>query len=281
MAAALSDIIDILDKLAPPFLAEEWDNCGLQLGDPSWPVTRIWVALDPTLQVIEAASAQKVNLLITHHPLIFKPLRSLEFNTPLGAVIHRATRNNLAIFAAHTNLDSATGGLNDMLARRLGLEDLKPLVTGQDVNRGQHANHAVMSQEHQPGLGRVACLAKAMDLRSFARQIKKKMGLKTIKFAGDPHLMVKKAALCTGSGSSLLENFFASGAQAYISGDIRYHDARDVEAARLGVIDIGHFSSESFITEDLAARLDTILAESGFDVVVEACNIEKDPFEVL
>jgi dinuclear metal center YbgI/SA1388 family protein len=268
MAHILSDIIDILDKLAPPFLAEEWDNCGLQLGDPSWSVNKIWVALDPTLQVVEAASAQKVNLLITHHPLIFKPLRSLQFNTPLGAVINLATRKNLAIFAAHTNLDSAEGGLNDVLARRLGLQDLKPLVAGKEA-------------EHRPGIGRVGHLAKAMDLKSFAWAIKKKMGLETIKFAGDPQLVVKQAALCTGSGSSLLENFFSSGAQAYISGDIRYHDARDVEAAQLGIIDIGHFSSESFIAEDLAARLDTILAETGLDVVVEACNIEKDPFEIL
>lgn len=281
MATALSDIIDILDNLAPPFLAEEWDNCGLQLGDASWSVTKIWVALDPTLQVVEAACEQKVNLLITHHPLIFKPLRSLEFNTALGAVINLATRRNLAIFAAHTNLDSAKGGLNDMLARRLGLKDLKPLVAGKEVKRYRYDNYPLMSREHQPGIGRVGHLAKAMNLKSFARAIKKEMGLKTIKFAGDPHLAVQKVALCTGSGSSLLEAFFASGAQAYISGDIRYHDARDVEAAKLGIIDIGHFSSESFIAEDLAARLGTILAESGLDVVVEACNIEKDPFELL
>ena len=281
MTHALADIIDILDNLAPPFLAEEWDNCGLQLGDPSWLVTKIWVALDPSLEVVEAASAQKVNLLITHHPLIFKPLRSLEFNTPLGAVINLATRRNLAIFSAHTNLDSAKGGLNDMLARRLGLKDLKPLVAGKEVNRYRYDNYPLMSREHQPGIGRVGRLAKAMNLKSFARAIKREMGLKTIKFAGDPHLMVKKVALCTGSGSSLLENFFASGAQAYISGDIRYHDARDVEATKLGIIDIGHFSSERFIAEDLAARLDTILAESGLDVVVEACDIEKDPFEIL
>ena len=123
MAHTLSDIIQILDNLAPPFLAEEWDNCGLQLGDPGWSVTKIWVALDPTLQVVEAACDQKVDLLITHHPLIFKPLKSIEFHTPLGAVLNMATRQNLAIFSAHTNLDSATGGLNDILARRIGLKN--------------------------------------------------------------------------------------------------------------------------------------------------------------
>jgi dinuclear metal center YbgI/SA1388 family protein len=281
MAPKLSDIIHILDNLAPPFLAEEWDNCGLQLGDPAWSVTKIWVALDPTLQVVEAACAQKVDLLITHHPLIFKPLKSIEFQTPLGAILNLATRQNLAIFAAHTNLDSAAGGLNDILARRIGLKDLKPLVAGKEIKRYQYDNYPLISREHRPGIGRIGYLGKAMDLKSFARMIKKEMGLKRLKFAGDPRLMIKKAAVCTGSGSSLLANFFASGAQAYISGDIRYHDARDVEAAKLGVIDIGHFSSECFIAAELAARLSTIFVESGIEVTVEACEIEKDPFEVL
>jgi len=281
MALTLSDIIQILDDLAPPSLAEEWDNCGLQLGDFAWPVTKIWVALDPTLQVVEAACDQKVDLLITHHPLIFKPLKSIEFHTPLGAVVNLATRHNLAIFSAHTNLDSAAGGLNDILARRVGLKDLKPLVAGNEITRDQYDNHPLISGEHKTGIGRVGSLGKAMDLKSFARMIKKQMGLNRIKFAGDPRLTIKKAAVCTGSGSSLLANFFASGAQAYISGDMRYHDARDVEAANRGVIDIGHFASECFIAEELAARLSTIFIESGIEVTVEACDLEKDPFEVL
>ena len=281
MALTLSDIIQILDDLAPPSLAEEWDNCGLQLGDFAWPVTKIWVALDPTLQVVAAACDQKVDLLITHHPLIFKPLKSIEFHTPLGAVVNLATRQNLAIFTAHTNLDSAAGGLNDILARRVGLKDLKPLVAGKEIKRYQYDNYPLISGEHKTGIGRVGSLGKAMDLKLFARMIKKQMGLNRIKFAGDPHLKIKKAAVCTGSGSSLLANFFASGAQAYISGDMRYHDARDVEAANLGVIDIGHFASECFIAEELAARLSTIFVESGIEVTVEACDLEKDPFEVL
>jgi dinuclear metal center YbgI/SA1388 family protein len=281
MAPTLSEIIQILDDLAPPFLAEEWDNCGLQLGDPAWPITKIWVALDPTLQVVEAACDQKVDLLVTHHPLIFKPLKSIEFHTPLGAVLNLATRKSLAIFAAHTNLDSAAGGLNDILARRIGLKDLKPLIAGKEITRYQYDNYPLISGGHRPGIGRVGYLAKAVDLKSFARKIKKEMGLKKIKFAGDPHLKIEKAAVCTGSGSSLLGDFFTSGAQAYISGDMRYHDARDVEAANLGVIDIGHFSSESFIAEELAARLSTIFAESGIEVTVEACDIEKEPFQIL
>ena len=274
MAHLLSDIIDILDRLAPPSLAEEWDNCGLQLGDLSWSVSKIWIALDPTLAVVEAACDRKIDLLVTHHPLIFRPLKSIEFHTPLGAVIQKATRHNLAIFAAHTNLDSVTGGLNDILARRLGLKNLMPLATGGQIKD-------LISGDSGPGIGRVGRLDKATELKTLAHSIKKKMGLRTIKFAGDPDLLIKKAAVCTGSGSSLLAQFFDSGAQVYISGDMRYHDARDIEAVNRGVIDIGHFASECFVGQDLAVKLRNQFDKSGIDVAVEACEIEKDPFEVL
>jgi dinuclear metal center YbgI/SA1388 family protein len=281
MTHTLSDIISILDQLAPPSLAEEWDNSGLQLGDPAWPVTKIWVALDPTKGVVETACAQDVDLLITHHPLIFKSLKAIELHTPLGAILNTAIRHNLAIFTAHTNLDSAPGGLNDILAQRIGLKDLQPLAPGGEVRHFKDDIYPLIHHERRPGIGRVGHLGKTMDLESLARAIRAEMGLKSVKFAGDPHLPVKKVAVCTGSGSSLLSIFFASGAQVYVSGDIRYHDARDVEAADLGVIDMGHFSSEHFMAENLAARLGTIFTESGIDVAIEACDIEIDPFKVL
>ena len=274
MAHLLSEIIDILDSLAPQSLAEEWDNCGLQLGDLNWQIKKIWVALDPTLPVVEAACGQKVDLLVTHHPLIFRPLKAIEFHKPLGAIIDIATRHQLAIFAVHTNLDSVSGGLNDILARRLGLDNLKPLSTGPQPQ-------ALDSSENQPGIGRIGSLGKAVKLKSLALAIKKEMGLDTIKFAGDPNLLVNKAAVCTGSGSSLLADFFSSGAQVYISGDMRYHDARDVEAANLGVIDIGHFSSESFVAQEFAVRINHKLETADIRIAVEPCGLEKDPFEVL
>ena len=111
--------------------------------------------------------------------------------------------------------------------------------------------------------------------------IKKKLGIKILKIVGDPALPVKKAAVCTGSGSSLLPNFLASDAQVYVSGDLRYHDARDVQAANLGLIDIGHFSSEHLVVDFLAKRLNDMLAESQLSAVAKVCNIEKDPFTFL
>jgi len=353
-----------MDNLAPPALAEEWDNVGLQVGDPGRTVKTIWIALDPTYPVVKAACRQKVDLLVTHHPLIFKPLQSLNFSTPEGAIIDLAVRHHLAIFAAHTNLDSAPGGINDILAGRIGLNDLKPLATAKDRQRFKmvvHVPREVEPQmtrllfqtrfetgyplkgsssvmpvngivanrdtgkilhedqlrieievcpdelasvikdlaEFQPddqirydvypliapgegaGIGRIGSLGSALDLKSLALMIKKKLKLRNLKFAGDPALSVKKVAVCSGSGASLLANFFASGAQVFISGDLRYHDARAVEASNLGLIDIGHFPSEHLIVDVLAERLASIFADSKINLTVKACDIEKDPFTVL
>ena len=107
------------------------------------------------------------------------------------------------------------------------------------------------------------------------------MGLNSIKIAGNPDLTVNTAAVCTGSGSSLMNHFISSGAQVYISGDLRYHDARDVEAANLGLIDIGHFASEHLIVDVLADRLEKILSKKGFYVKVNAYGLENDPFMIL
>jgi len=277
----VSDIIKVLDSVAPQALAEAWDNVGLQVGDPERTVKNIWIALDPTYQVVNAACRQKVDLLITHHPLLFKPLQSLNFRTPVGSIIDLAVRHHLAIFAAHTNLDSALGGINDILAGRIGLYDLKPLVRAHERQRIEKDVDPLVTADQGVGIGRIGLLESAVDLKTLANEIKNKLKLRYLKLSGDPALPVKKVAICSGSGGSLLADFFASGAQVFISGDLRYHDARDVEASNLGLIDIGHFASEHLIVGVLAEKLAGIFADLKMNPTVKACDIEKDPFTVL
>ncbi len=372
MAAKISDIIKAMESFAPRHLAEEWDNVGLQVGQNDWPVKKVWIALDPAPDVVEAACSKDVDLIIAHHPLIFRPLKSIDFSTPVGYVINMAVRHRTAIFSAHTNLDSAKDGINDVIARRIGLKNLKvlgkfrgaenyklvfyvPVEYEQKVldslfetsageignysccsfrNKGkgtfrpgsqanpfigkpgettqtdeirieaivqksdlksviQHVKkdhpyelmaydiYPLITQENAQGIGRIGELDEEKKLADFALEIKKILKLKSVKIAGKPDLPVKSVSVCTGSGSSLINNFFSSGSQVYISGDLRYHDARAVEAANLGLIDIGHFASEHLIVEVLAERLQEVLVESEFDVKVEACKLEKDPFVIL
>ncbi len=124
----LSDIVGIINKIAPQALAEEWDAVGLQVGDPAAPVSRIMTALDPGESAVAAAIANRCQLLVTHHPFIFKPLPRLSAADPTTARIFRAIKNNLAVVSLHTNYDSAEGGLNDLLAERIGVGSCRPLV---------------------------------------------------------------------------------------------------------------------------------------------------------
>jgi len=270
MAVTLSDIIRILEKMAPPSLAEEWDNVGLQVGDASRQVTSVWVALDPCPNVVTAACRAGVDLLVTHHPLIFRPLNRIDVLTPQGAVIAQAVQHRLAVYSMHTNLDAVSAGLNDMLARRLGLRRFRPLVLHPGANNGR-----------PHGMGRVAWLARRMTVRELAMEVKQRLGIETVRLAGDEMGKVQQVALSTGSGGSLVPQFLASDAEAFITGDLRYHEAREIEAAGRGAIDIGHFHSEHLFAGVLAQRLRRALRRCRPAVGVEACPLERDAFIYL
>ncbi len=265
---SVADIVEVMEGLAPSGLAEKWDNSGLQAGSKKWPVKHIWVALDPLPSVVSAAIEDGADLLITHHPLIFHPLKSIDFSSPLGSVILKAANHKLSIFSAHTNLDSVHGGINDIFASIIGLKNLKVLGPEKD-------------DESRAGIGRVGNLDKTMTLKALAAMIKQKFKAGHIKFTGEPDLPVRRVALCSGSGGSMTDDFFRSGAQVYITGDIGYHTALDVKNMGLGLIDLGHFTSEHIIVKKLAERLFAALSRKGMDIPVTPCLIEKDPFDYL
>jgi GTP cyclohydrolase I len=262
------DVISWMEEVAPPQLAEEWDNSGLQIGSLQQPVHKVWVALDPLGTVIEAAVAHGVDLLITHHPLILRPLSRVDLETPAGRALAAAINGRLAIYSAHTNLDSAAGGINDILALRIGMTDterLLPAPGGGDIL----------------GLGRIGRIEPARSVGELARTLKAALRLSIVKVAGDMALIAARAAVCSGGGSSLVEAFLESDADVYISGDMRYHNARDIEAAGRALIDIGHFPSEHIVVDDLTIRLRKAAAERGWALQVEACRLEQDPFVAI
>ena len=273
MSALVRDLTSIIEELIPPALAEPWDNVGLQIGDPAWPVRRVQVALDATAEVVKHACSQQVDLLLTHHPLIFKPLKKIDLETPQGKLLEAAISNRMAIYAAHTNFDRLAGGLNDILAHRIGLQQIRHLDheagTGDATTQAAH------------GMGRIGKLKRITPLEQLAQRLKSELGLDHLRMSGRAELAVETVALCTGSGSGLLDQFLGSDAQVYISGDLRYHDARAVQEAGLGLIDIGHFPSEHLMVEALAGRLAAVLRDKGVDAEVTACRIEKDPFVLV
>jgi putative NIF3 family GTP cyclohydrolase 1 type 2 len=176
------------------------------------------------------------------------------------------------VYAAHTNLDSAPGGLNDALAECIGLEAVEALAPVSDSTMA--AASAVA------GLGRVGRLRQPTDLARLARRLKQQFAGSAVRRVGEPGLVVERVALCTGSGGGLVGRFLASGAQAYLTGDLRYHEARAIEAAGKGAVDIGHFASEHIVVDHLGRRLEEVLTARALSVEVEACRLEVDPFVV-
>jgi dinuclear metal center YbgI/SA1388 family protein len=269
----VADIARLLEQIAPANLAEEWDNCGLQVGSMRWGVKKIRVALDPLDKVIEDAGQCAVDMVITHHPLIFKALKRVEVESTQGKVIASAINYRIAVYAAHTNLDSAVGGINDVLAQKIGLCNLHPMIMPKCSSGSDESAMA--------GIGRIGDLSEPLIARQWMGEIKRSFGIKHVKAAGNIDRMVYRAAVCSGSGSSLMDAFLASDADIFVTGDLRYHDARAVEDAGRAFIDIGHFASEHIILDALTAKLTTAVQKAGLDVKIEACMIEKDPFEVI
>jgi dinuclear metal center YbgI/SA1388 family protein len=269
----VSDITAIIERWAPPALAEHWDNCGLQVGSYHWPVKKIWVALDPLYRVIEAAAGKNIDLVITHHPMTIKPLSTIDVNTPLGKVIEKAIITRTAIYAAHTNLDSASDGINDILARAFGMTDCLALAPALDPT--------TRTNGPQTGLGRIGRIHPAVPVERFVEKLKAVLNIDTVKIAGDRKIMLDKVAVCSGGGGGLLEAFFNSDAQAYISGDMRYHDARAAEDMGKLLIDVGHFPSEHVVVKTLVERLKNEMAGYDWPVQVEGCPWEKEPFVTI
>ena len=271
MTGDVAEFIRVLERIAPVHLAESWDNVGLQIGNPQWPVKKIWTALDPLVEVVDQACVNHVDLLVTHHPLFFKAIKHIDCQTPLGHIIEKALSCQLAIYSAHTNLDSVAGGVNDVLCSRIGLMDLHVLAQPAEATR----------YDDDTGLGRVGILSAEIRLGTFAEQIKEALTINSVKVVGDLDEAVKNVAVCSGSGSSLLGAAVASGAQVFVSGDLGYHTARDAQQAGIGLIDIGHFGSERLIVDALASSIRDVSKTLGLDVTVEATTVETDPFHAF
>ena len=270
----VSDLISAIEQMAPPKLAEDWDNCGLQVGSGLWTVKKVWVALDPLLEVVRTAAELQVDMLVTHHPLLFSAVRSIDVETAVGKVLEIALTAKMSIYSAHTNLDSAVGGINRMLAEKIGLDESVPLVPADCANDQ-------LEKRETAGMGRVGRLENPISLKALAQLVKRRFNLAAVRIVGDPKAMVQQAAVCSGAGSSLLDAFLSSDADVYLTGDLRYHDARRVEDAGRALIDVGHYASEHIFIDPLVELLRQYAHGAGWEVEIEPCRIENDPFKLI
>ena len=255
----VKDIFNHLNNLADVKLAEKWDNVGLMLGNYNNEVSRVLVCLDVTTNVVEEAIANNVNLIVSHHPLIFKPLKNIDYTTDFKSrIIRNLIKNDISVISFHTNLDSATLGLNDYLAKVLKLNEIQVLF--------EH------SLDNTAGLGRIGKLNKPMKLSDFITYIKNCFSLETVSAVIGDEKEISTIALLGGSGADFV--YTLPEVDIYLTGDVGYHAALDAIEMKKNIIDVGHFTEN--LVKDLL--LDYI---SELNVEVIKSTVEKSPFKIL
>lgn len=235
------EIISLLEKQSPVGFACDWDNVGLLVGDLEQEVQKIYIALDATEETIAEAAEQKADLLLTHHPLIFKGLKKVNTQDFTGRRVFQLIRNNISCYAMHTNFD--VKGMAELAAERMMLTDRQIL----DVT--------CQSEEGAEGIGRVGMLPKEMTLTDCIERVKQAFAVDTVKVFGDLQKRVERAAVCPGSGKSVITCALQAGAEVLITGDIDHHEGIDASEQGLAVIDAGHYGVEKLFIPYMAKYL--------------------------
>lgn len=263
MSVRMHQLLAALDQLAPFSLAEDWDNVGLLVGSPEAHVSAVLLGLDPTIRLLDEAIARGADTIITHHPVLFHPLKTILTNSHTGLLMEKALTNRINLIACHTNLDNAAEGVNDALARALGLTNLAPLIPGFTAGTGS---------------GRIGALAPPLPASTFLDKLFHLLRLDTLRVAGRIPDMVKTVALCGGSGSELAETAFKMGADLYLSSEIKHSTARWAEDCGFCIIDGTHYSTEQPAMPFLLHKLRTLAAQNGWTLDFFLSQTEKHPF---
>ena len=258
----LGDIIKKLETAAPEDFAQDWDNVGLLVGDRAQDITKVYIALDADEAAIAQAQACGAQLLLTHHPLIFSPLKKINTDQFISARVVELLRTGMSCYAMHTNYDAARMGV--LAAQRLGIPAEAPL--GDLFER----------RGCQYGIGSVGDTDNPLTLADLGAQVKDRFGLQTVKIFGDLSGQVQRVAMCPGAGKSMIPDALAQGAQVLITGDIDHHSGIDAVAQGLSIIDAGHYGIEHIFISDMQQYLNRELPQ-----IEAAAQERRDPFVVI
>ena len=236
------EIFDAIEELAPLRFQEDYDNAGVQVGDPLTQVSGVLLCTDVTPAVLQEAIERGFNVVISHHPLIFRGLKKIAGRTQVERMVATAIKHDIIVYSAHTNMDNTPAdGVSFKMAEKLGLTDVELLDPHRDA--GTFAGDAPVL--YGSGVVGNTSLISAGDLMV---KVRNAFGVKAIRYSGDAATMVTRVALCGGAGSFLIDKAIAAGAQIFLTGDMKYHDFMGHEH-EIVLADMGHYESEQFTKE--------------------------------
>ena len=254
----LKEIIAVLERLSPLRLQDEWDNSGLQVGFPDAEISKVLVCLDITEEIVSEAVDRGCNMIVSHHPLLFKGLRQVSDATYQQRCVVRALAAGISIYSAHTSLDNAPGGVNHRIAAKLGLQNLRWLAP----KEGEDA-----------GAGLVGELPQAEGDRAFLERVKRIFGVQCLRHSAPDGREIRRVALCGGAGAFLLGDAVRAGADCFLSGEFHYHDYFENQGVLLA--ELGHYQSEQY-TQDL---LQEYLSANCPDLKVVKTALDTNPIQ--
>lgn len=251
----LNDFLAAMEQIAPKELALDFDNPGLLVEPDHDEIKRVLVALDCTPAVAKEAIEMQADLILAHHPLFFYPVKSMRYSDPETAAACMLLRNGIGMFAAHTNLDAALGGVNDTLCDLFEIDKTEPI---------------------DEGVGRVGMLKRPVPMSAFLQEIETKLNA-TVRFAGDSNALVKRVAVLGGSGASAIREAAEQKADVLLTGEVKHSDAIDARTLGLNLAVAGHFETECVVLEPLIRRLQN----ECFDVQYKLSRVDASPFARL
>jgi GTP cyclohydrolase I len=253
----------IVEKIAPPKLAEEWDHSGIQIHCENQGIERVLLCLDVTKATIKEAQELNVDMIISHHPFIFDGIYSLDVTDPMGMKIQELVKSNISVYAAHTTYDKSNGGNTVMMGKRLGLlgYPLSGKASGEDQDFS-----VLIAEPKNP-----------LELDELIERVRTGLDLASneIRLVESHQENIRRIGLCAGSGGEYLKQMIGEKCQVYITGDVKYHMAVEARESGIILLDPGHFGSEKFFAQDFAKQLSTLV---GPEVKIVVSKFDVNPF---
>ena len=279
---SLQNLIDFLDTVFPPLLAEEWDNTGLLLGDRSRLISSVMTCLTVTPETAREAVSKKADLVISHHPFPFRTEKRWTSDTVAGTTLLTLVSANIAVYSPHTAHDSALCGINRQLAERLGLTDVSPMIPAEiAADKAMLAglddawSESLDDELGTPlGSGRIGLFETPVRLSDLLRRVRAALNLGCLAWVGEPEQRIETLAVACGAADSFIPAAIRSGADAMLLGETKFHQALEAKNAGLALILPGHFATERFAMETLAERISRRFSELS----VWTSENESDPF---
>ncbi len=266
------DIIKLLQEIAPEEIAASWDNVGLLVGRKDKSISKVLVTLDITDEVIEQALKEQVDMIVSHHPLIFQGVKKITTDDFMGKRLFKLLSNDICCYAMHTNFDAAENGMGEIAAKKLNLINTR-YIKEEASYINKNGEQVVV------GCGRIGELDEPISLDELCKKIKKQFPTDSLNVYGASNMnnyMVSKIAICPGSGKSYIKDILKENVDVYITGDISHHEGLDASDQGLIIIDASHFGIENifveyveqYLNQELSAGIEVIASESKAPYII-------------